>query len=365
MIDAGVRPMVKYPGARNRWQCRCLKCKRIVFPDYSSVVNAGQNGCSYCAGKKVDPESAFKLMVSAKLNPLVAYLGANTPWPCICEKCGKTVSPTYSAIRIGQGGCKYCTNKGLDYNSSAFLYLMTHQEFRAHKVGVGNHKTRNNRIKEHIKTGWILIENMDFQTGDDIKNLKYNCYWCRYKFDSTPIGCPVKYISKKAVKNYYSEVSKDFYTIKENITRKRSQMLHDNRGKFVFTHIDNNACGGGGGNGGGNCSINISNKDHYSTDGIFCSFNCCKAFIKDNKHNKLYENSDILLNKLYQDMYNVKTIVINPSPHWRLLIEYGGYLTIQQFRDNFNKTTYESHGVIRNTDIFKPIATLFEEKLNF
>lgn len=210
------------------------------------------------------------------------------------------------------------------------------------------------------------ISMIDFQSGDDIKNLKYNCYWCRYKFDSTPIGCPIKYISKKAVKNYYSEVSKDFYTIKENITRRRSQMLHDNRGKFVFTHIDNNACGiNGGSSGGANCTINISNKDHYSTDGIFCSFNCCKAFIKDNKHNKLYENSDILLNKLYQDMYNVKTIVINPSPHWRLLIEYGGYLTIQQFRDNFNKTTYESHGVIRNTDIFKPIATLFEEKLNF
>ena len=210
------------------------------------------------------------------------------------------------------------------------------------------------------------ISMIDFQSGDDIKNLKYNCYWCRYKFDSTPIGCPIKYISKKAVKNYYSEVSKDFYTIKENITRRRSQMLHDNRGKFVFTHIDNNACGNNGGSSGGaNCTINISNKDHYSTDGIFCSFNCCKAFIKDNKHNKLYENSDILLNKLYQDMYNVKTIVINPSPHWRLLIEYGGYLTIQQFRDNFNKTTYESHGVIRNTDIFKPIATLFEEKLNF
>jgi hypothetical protein len=79
----------------------------------------------------------------------------------------------------------------------------------------------------------------------------------------------------------------------------------------------------------------------------------------------LYESSDVLLSKLYHDMYNVKNIVINPSPHWRLLIEYGGYLTIQQFRDNFNKTTYESHGVIRNTDIFKPIATLFEEKLNF
>ena len=172
MISAGVKPMVKYPGARNRWQCRCLKCKRIVFPDYSSVVNAGQSGCSYCAGKKVDPESAFKLMVNAGLIPLVKYISANAPWPCICKKCGKKVSPTYSAIRIGQGSCRYCTNKGLDYNSPAFLYLMTHQEFRAHKVGVGNHKTRNNRIKEHIKTGWILIESRDFPTGDEAFNVE-------------------------------------------------------------------------------------------------------------------------------------------------------------------------------------------------
>ena len=213
------------------------------------------------------------------------------------------------------------------------------------------------------------ISMIDFKSGEDIKNLKYCCYWCRHKFESASIGCPIKYISKKAVKNYYSEVSKDFYTIKENITRNRSQMLHTNKSKFVFSpHLavektDETATAIAPPS--TTCSISINNKDYYSTDGIFCSFNCCKAFIKENKHNKLYENADILLTKLYEDMYNVKNIVINPSPNWRLLIEYGGYLTIQQFRDNFNKTTYESHGVIRNTDIFKPIATLYEEKLNF
>jgi hypothetical protein len=208
------------------------------------------------------------------------------------------------------------------------------------------------------------ISMIDFKSHDDIRNLSYYCYWCRHKFDSASIGCPIKYIAKKAVKNYYSEVSKDYYTIKEDITRKRSQMIHSQQNKFVFTQIDGGAAGATPGTV-GSCSININNKDYYSTDGIFCSFNCCKAFIKDNKHNKLYENSDMLLNKMYQDMYDVKSIVINPAPHWRLLVEYGGYLTIQQFRDNFNKTTYESHGVIRNTDIFKPVATLFEEKLNF
>lgn len=200
------------------------------------------------------------------------------------------------------------------------------------------------------------ISMIDYKSGEEVKSLKYRCYWDHNPFETNPIGCPIQYISKKAVKNYYSEVGKDFYTIKENITRQRSGMIQSNKSKFVFSQIDIPTS---------TCSININNNDYYSTDGVFCSFNCCKAFIKENKHNKMYENSDTLLSKLYQDMYNVKSIVINPAPHWRLLSVYGGYLTIQQLRDKFNKTTYESHGVIRNTDIFKPIAMIFEEKLNF
>ena len=69
------------------------------------------------------------------------------------------------------------------------------------------------------------ISMIDFKSAEDIKNLRYYCFWCRHKFDSASIGCPIKYISKKAIKNYYSEVSKDYYTIKEDVTRKRSLML--------------------------------------------------------------------------------------------------------------------------------------------
>lgn len=198
------------------------------------------------------------------------------------------------------------------------------------------------------------ISMIDFKNGQNVKHLKYNCFWCRNKFDSSPIGCPIQYISKKAVKNYYSEVSKDNYIIKENITKRRSELLNT-ESNFVFLPFKSSH----------NSSIDINQNEYYETDGIFCSFNCCKAFIKDNKHNKLYEFSDLLLAKLYQDMFNVNNIIINPSPHWRLLQEYGGHLTITQFRDNFNKTKFDSHGFIRNTDIFKPIATLYEEKLNF
>ena len=114
-------------------------------------------------------------------------------------------------------------------------------------------------------------------------------------------------------------------------------------------------------------SIKIDKEEYYITDGIYCSFNCCKEFINDNKHNNLYEQSNNLLIKLYKDMNNqsVKNIKINPSPHWRLLKEYGGHLIIEEFRENFNKCTYDFHGNLNSQILFKHIGYLYEEKLNF
>jgi hypothetical protein len=166
MRTAKFEPLEPFPGANKAWKCKCLRCRRNVQPSYSSI-QSGQKGCVYCGGKKVDPQEAFDFMRSRGLEPLEEYKRADGPWKCRCMKCLKIVTPAYSAVNQGQGGCRYCTNKGLDYNASAFLYLMTHQEFGAHKIGVGNHKTRNNRINEHKKTGWLLINSKDFASGDE------------------------------------------------------------------------------------------------------------------------------------------------------------------------------------------------------
>lgn len=167
MVQAGATPNVSFPGATSRWQSNCNKCTRTIYPKYTSVANIGANPCAYCSGKKVDSDSAFKIMLAAELTPLVPYPGADTKWDCVCQKCGKFVTPTYTGIRVGQGGCRYCAEKGLDYNEPTFLYLMTHELFNAHKVGIGNHKTKLNRIDEHRKNGWLLIESKDFATGDE------------------------------------------------------------------------------------------------------------------------------------------------------------------------------------------------------
>lgn len=166
MLKSGAIPLTKYPGARRPWKSKCKKCDLTIFPIYSYVANNAVNPCGYCAGKKVEPGRAFQLMLSAGLTPLEDYQRADARWRCKCNKCGRVVTPTYSAIRTGQGGCKYCTNKGLDYTASAFLYLMTHSTYGAHKIGVGNHKTRNNRVDEHKKNGWKLFALMDFASGE-------------------------------------------------------------------------------------------------------------------------------------------------------------------------------------------------------
>lgn len=167
MLKHGAKPLEPYPGARSQWSCECLKCGRKITPDYSSVINIGANPCGYCAGKRVDPNTAFEVMMGAGLTPLEVYARADKPWRCTCNKCQKVVTPTYTSIRLGQGGCRYCANKGLDYNESAYLYLITHQTLSAHKVGIANTTTRVNRIKEHQKFGWELFKKIDYDSGDE------------------------------------------------------------------------------------------------------------------------------------------------------------------------------------------------------
>lgn len=182
MLRHGARPLEPYSGARTQWNCECLKCGRRITPNYSSVINGGDNPCGYCAGKRVDPNSALEIMLGAGLTPLDVYVRADKPWRCICNKCQKVVTPTYTSIRLGQGGCRYCTNKGLDYNEPAYLYLMTHQTLGAHKVGIANDKTRVNRVKEHQKYEWALFKSIQFETGDKAFQIEQQVLaWLRQK----------------------------------------------------------------------------------------------------------------------------------------------------------------------------------------
>lgn len=154
----------------------------------------------------------------------------------------------------------------------------------------------------------------------DINNInKYNCFWCRntIPIDTKVISCPLSYIPEQIFTEQYSFGSKNILMIKENI---------------------------------------IGSKEYYKSEGIFCSLNCCKAFIEDNEHIPKY-----FLSNYYLDLINTKLgnkFNIIKAQHWKILIEYGGTLTIDEFRKNFNKQTTINHGEIN----FHPEGSLFEKK---
>ena len=60
-----------------------------------------------------------------------------------------------------------------------------------------------------------------------------------------------------------------------------------------------------------------------------------------------------------------KMATIPPAPDWRLLEHYGGYLNIMEFRENFNKISYENHGYTKPLPLFLPIGRMYEEKIKF
>jgi len=168
-----------------------------------------------------------------------------------------------------------------------------------------------------------------------------NCFWCRNQFSSMPIGVPIKYVFSQSVKTYYSEITKDTYSIRENIsTEKRKNLENDDNFKII-------------------------KKEHYIIDGCFCSFNCAYAFILDNQYKPEYNLSLSLLVKMYQDLFK-QEFDIMPAPHWRLLIQYGGNLTIDEFRDQFNKVEYKDIGE-RFTHIpeVQNSNKVYEQKIKF
>jgi hypothetical protein len=165
------------------------------------------------------------------------------------------------------------------------------------------------------------------------------CFWCRHPFRTTPIGCPLKFVPSQYEKKYFSEITKDKYNLLHNISQSKREELKEEK------------------------SDNIIVKDYYESDGVFCSFNCCIAFINDNSHNSMYTNSRTLLLKLYSDLYGYfPTTGIPPAPHWRLLSVYGGKMSIVEFREKFNVVTYEVCNKLREIPISKVTGWVFEER---
>ncbi len=129
--------------------------------------------------KRLPHEVAAQVMRDAGYEPLEPYVRSNAPWKCRHEQCGNIVTPSYSTIKSGDGGCKTCADSGIDYTAPAILYLLTHSEYFSVKIGITATNSTNDRIAQHIRRGWELNKSwqvVDGFTAEDIEG-KVIKYW--------------------------------------------------------------------------------------------------------------------------------------------------------------------------------------------
>jgi hypothetical protein len=189
-----------------------------------------------------------------------------------------------------------------------------------------------------------IVSMIDMNTHQNISKTMgtYHCYWDRNSFSNQPIGCPVRYIPNKASLLYKSHINTESHVIRSDINTNR------------LSELDKT-------------DIVIDKNDYYETDGIFCSFNCCQAFIEDNYHNPIYKYSKALLLDIYNTIFSDNNIrIISSAPHWRLLQEYGGHFSILKYRDSFNAKSYTNHGIIKlgHSINVLSLGMMFEESIN-
>ncbi len=162
-------------------------------------------------------------------------------------------------------------------------------------------------------------------------NQNIKCWWCRNYFENYPIGIP------KSIKKICSDRDAEDY-----IT------THKDKLRYIFCDNDNN-------------NDKKKRRDIYevienntieytfNVHGCFCSFNCCLSYCNENKIKRDY------LKLMYKKLYNGASYndIIKPAPHWQFLKEYGGTLTIDEFRHEF-KCLNNIHSIYKYPMIYIP-----------
>lgn len=188
------------------------------------------------------------------------------------------------------------------------------------------------------------------------------CYWDHHVFEGPGCCCPISYIPRQisattdSFRPHVSEVPRSGIDSSSHGARPTTEDRADEEDAInrpssdkVFVIKENIPF-----------SKDVSSLDvsdsYYEVDGLFCSPECCLAFINDEKTKaggSKYADSERYL-------YNMLglTTKCQPANSYRLLKEYGGNLSIQQFRNNNKSIKYEFNG----TTVL--ISHLFEKKIN-
>lgn len=105
------------------------------------------------------------------------------------------------------------------------------------------------------------------------------------------------------------------------------------------------------------CPLKLENEELH-TEGFFCSYPCVRSYIKDKIPSPKYVDSDALLHYYFHSTRKGNRI-IPFAPHWSLLVEYGGHLDIDEFRDSFGNIVFMT---TINTELIRDLSDSLSDK---
>jgi recombinational DNA repair protein (RecF pathway) len=286
MKSKNLTPLVDFPGSKMPWLCIHKDCGQEVSPVYGSILN-GQGGCLYCSGRYVSPDEARATVIKLGFTPIEDYEPQNR-WKVIHDLCGSEISIDYSYTkRTGRGcalcaglrpvtleevnslfesrgfkvvgdfvntrtaikaihnvcgrevstyfggvknggGCKFCAVGGINLTLPGFIYVMTHEDLGAVKVGIGGDTSKMNRINQHKKHGWTLYKRMNLPTAEEAYEIEQSVIsWLRQD-----LGLPTFLSSDEMPQGGHTETFSaeeiDSWTIWEEVNRVTSLKYADN-----------------------------------------------------------------------------------------------------------------------------------------
>lgn len=175
-------------------------------------------------------------------------------------------------------------------------------------LGISNHNVKVNYITVSSNIKLKMYTNIVGIGGEMPSRTNICCWWCRHTPlpDCHPLGLPIK-IEKKALGNEDA--------------------------KRVF-----------------------------ETEGLFCSFNCMLAYLNvQNKTEVKYRLSYSLLLLLFQEIFQYFPTGLVESPDWKVLKDFGGNLTIDEYRMSIGDIVRLTPNHKYNIPI-KTIDTIFIEQ---
>ncbi|MGC0374727.1 hypothetical protein [Streptomyces sp. SAI-229] len=167
MLEHGFIVLVDFLGTGKPWLSQCVAAGHIVAPRYDNVTSRN-GGCRFCKRYGPgDPHEAVADMRAAGFRPLEPFKNIASPWLSLCERCAKTSTPRLNNVRARGECCQHCARYGLDPAAPACLYVLSHAEYGAVKIGITGLRTREDRVARFRGHGWVPFTQIDFATGAD------------------------------------------------------------------------------------------------------------------------------------------------------------------------------------------------------